>query len=351
VHFGIYKAGSSYIQYLCANLREQLINHGIFFPESPNDNAMLRGRISPGNAGNLKVFLENGAFEQVIALLKKWRKKAEVLDCRKVLVSAEALVHVLATKKGLNTLTQAANEAGFKNIHAFGFFRDLVDHAISTYKHRAKGGRHQDFEHWVSSVYEAPMVLNNLFEVHQDYQIQWTFRKFQLDSGFMRDAFFKNWLGFNFTEWPDKPKVNESVTLSEVLIMQEISNHYANVANYFVDQFKALAKSKKAKDEDLEQCYKATAYKVLSKFNDKLKSWNYYFPKNEQIAIIGQKPMNDKETVDNMSLQLSQSQVKQLIELINFFYTPKGYWIRLKKYIVNVAPAFITNRIVKAKTK
>lgn len=334
LHFGIYKAGSSYLQYLCANLRETLKKYGICFPQSPYDNAMLQGKISPGNAGDLKACLANQQSDKATALLKKWRESAESSNCRKVLVSSEALVHGLATREGLATLSKAVEQSGFERVLAMGFFRDLVDHAVSTYKHRAKSGKHHNFEYWVSHVYEAPHVLNNLFEIHQEYPIKWHFRKFQTDSAFMREAFFKDWLGLNLSEWPHKPKVNESVTLSEVLIMQEISRYYPNVANYFVDRLKAIPKKHKAKDAQLERYYKKMAYNKLYDFCDQIRFWNQYLPNNERIELDG----HAKANIDNSNLQLSIKQVKTLLNLIRYFHSPKGCVVKFRRYVVQWLP-------------
>ncbi len=164
IHFGIYKAGSSYLQYVLANSRTYLLDKGIYFPNSLQDKKMLQGLISPGNADGLEEVLKVKNEKGLQRLLRQWIEAAEKKQCDRVLLSAEALVHQLAKKDTLEFLEKVTKDSGYTEIHAMGFFRDLTEHALSTYKHRAKSGKIPDYETWVKEVYETPQLLRALAE-------------------------------------------------------------------------------------------------------------------------------------------------------------------------------------------
>ena len=340
IHFGIYKAGSSYIQYLAVNSRETLKDQEVYFPESQHDDKMRSGMISPGNASDLRWLLDNKEEEKCIRLFKHWIKEAEHHKCSKVLISSESLVHALATEKGLSTLVRSSDKAGFSNVKAMGFFRDLVDHALSTYKHRAKSGKHKDYKDWIENVYETPKVLENFFENAQNYPIEWTFRKFKMDSSYMAEAFFKDWLGVKLTSLPEKPKVNESVTLSEVLLMQEVSRQYPLVTSYFVEALKELPKESKAKDKELEEYYRYHAYQFLKQYDKDVQKWNQFFPAKEQLQVVESIPDAYGDAF-NPQLSLSPEQMKTILQLTNYFDTAKGRFIKGRRLIARSLPAVV----------
>jgi hypothetical protein len=247
IHFGIYKAGSSYLQYICTNQREYLKTKGIYFPKSKSDSKMSSGLISAGNADGLEMAIKCEDDTKIVAILKEWCEEAEKKDCKAVLISVEALVHQLAIQNRLNQIIACAQSVGFTKIMAMGFFRDLADHALSTYKHRAKSGRIPDYKHWVSQVYETPKLFENLGHVIANSKsIEWTLRKFQKNSDFLKAAFFKDWLRIEVPDFQTKPNVNESVTLSEVKLMNHLCKLYPDVIDYFVNDLKAIAGHLKA---------------------------------------------------------------------------------------------------------
>ena len=85
IHFGIYKAGSSYLQYVLANSRTYLLDKGIYFPNSLQDKKMLQGLISPGNADGLEEVLKVKNEKGLQQLLGQWKEAAERKQCDRVL--------------------------------------------------------------------------------------------------------------------------------------------------------------------------------------------------------------------------------------------------------------------------
>jgi hypothetical protein len=339
IHFGIYKAGSSYIQYICANQIDYLNSNSIYFPSSKEDKKMISGLISKGNADGLDLALKNEDESQIGSILQQWYTEAKVKNCDRVLISAEALVHQLAQQKRLDLIKTAASAIGFKEIKTMGFFRDLADHALSTYKHRAKSGRIPDYKHWVSQVYETPKLFENLSQViASDHSIEWTLRKFQKDSDFLKAAFFKDWLRIEVPNFQTRPNVNESVTLSEIKVMNHLCKLYPNVTDYFVNDLKALASHLKAKDTGLQQHFLSTFAKALSQNQNCLDQLNVFFQEGERLVL-----QNQSIDVENIEppVALSEQQLEVITQRMQFFKTTKGKKILIRRQIAKLSPNFI----------
>jgi hypothetical protein len=339
IHFGIYKAGSSYIQYICANQRDYLNANSTYFPTSTEDEKMKKGLISKGNADGLELGMKSEDESKITTILKQWYEEAEKMNCKAVLISAEALVHQLAIQNRLNQIIVSAESLGFTEIKAMGFFRDLADHALSTYKHRAKSGRIPDYKHWVSQVYETPKLFENLSQVISfSTEIEWTLRKFQKDSDFLKQAFFKDWLGIDVPDFQTRPNVNESVTLSEVKLMNHINNLYPTVTDYFVNDLKALSSSIKAKDKSLQDYIFNVFSKELVHRKKSINQINTFFQKEEYLEIGEFKNFNPASK--EPSLELSEEQVIVLINRMHFFKTFTGKKIlirrKLKKHLFKI---------------
>jgi hypothetical protein len=331
IHFGIYKAGSSYLQYICANQREYLNSNSIYFPTSKEDKKMISGLISKGNADGLDLALKNEDESQIGSILQQWHKEAKVKNCDSILISSEALVHQIALQKRFDLIKTAASAIGFKEIKAMGFFRDLADHALSTYKHRAKSGTIPNYVHWVSEVYETPKLLENLSHViAHNKDIQWTLRKFKKDSEFLKLAFFKDWLGIDIPKFETKANVNESITLSEVKVMNHIRKVYPTVTDYFYQALKVLPKAAKAKDKDLDNYILSIFITQLMPNRNRIENINIYFLKEEHLGI-GNSIFTYK---DEPSIQLSDNQVQVLTKCIAFFNSWRGKIVLMRRRLV-----------------
>jgi hypothetical protein len=342
IHFGIYKAGSSYIQYICANQRDYLNSNSIYFPRSTQDEKMKKGLISAGNADGLEIAIKSEDHSKIIPILKEWYEEAEKMNCKAVLISAEALVHQLAIQNRLNQIIICAESIGFTKIMAMGFFRDLADHALSTYKHRAKSGNIPDYVNWVSEVYEAPKLFENLSHViARTIDIQWTLRKFQKDSDFLKAAFFKDWLGLEIPKFETRPNVNESITLSEVKVMNHIHKIYPTVTDCFVNDLKNLSSKLKAIDTDLQQHFLSTFANVLSQNQNCLEQLNVFFLQREYLIVIEEQNLTFKEK--EPPLKLNEEQLIVLSERLFFFKTFGGKMVLMKRKVVKFLPNFIIN--------
>ena len=338
IHFGIYKAGSSYLQHICASKRDYLIANNIYFPESKEDQKMKKGLISKGNADELDPAFKKEDPSKISKILQQWYNIAESKNCNVVLISSEALVHQLAEQRKLNLIVNSANTIGYTEIRAMGFFRDLADHALSTYKHRAKSGAIPDYKHWVNNVYETPKLLENLASVIINNQdIKWTLRKFKKDSNFLKQAFFKDWLEIEVPGFQTRPNVNESISLSEVKVMNHIRKIYPNVTDYFYEGFKNLSKKDKADDKDLDAYVLNYFAKNLAQHDKSIQNINTYFTKNEQL-VVGEFKNTD---IDEPTMKLSDSQISYLFKRIQYFKTVEGKITKLRRRVIGFARRFL----------
>lgn len=346
IHFGIYKAGSSYLQYICANRREELQQSGIWFPDSKDDEKMLRGSISSGNAFELSEWIKNEDFTKIEEYLVLLSKEAKSRNCDSVLLSAEALVHQFAQSERLKLFADIPVKAGFTKVFAMAYFRDLVDHCISLYKHRSKAGKNPDFEYWVKEKYETPHVLNNFFTNYNSVNFQWTFKKFKKDSAYMLSTFFDGWLGVNLKHTPAISKVNESITLSEIRVMQAFSKIYPNTAGFLLERFLVMPKTQKANDFFLEMTYRSKASKILgSIYQNDLSNWNTNL-KNEELTIKSYTEPSDEEYA---FVSLSSSQFKEILEASKYLNNWQSLAFRSRKFIARLIPKKVRHSLISKK--
>jgi hypothetical protein len=183
----------------------------------------------------------------------------------------------------------------------------------------------------VSEVYETPKLLENLSHViAHNKDIQWTLRKFKKDSEFLKLAFFKDWLGIDIPKFETKPNVNESITLSEVKVMNHIRKAYPTVTDFFYEGLKALPKAAKAKDKDLDNYILSTFISHLAPFRNLIESINIFFPNGEQLEI-GQSIYKHKV---EPAIQLTDDQLQVLTNRIVFFDSWRGKKVLIRRRLV-----------------
>lgn len=349
IHFGIYKAGSSYLQYTLANSRTYLEQQRIYFPNSKEDSKMYRGFISKGNADGLEKALKNKNVNACLKILRCWKNEAEEKECDKVLISSEALVHQLAINERLDILMNASKKANYRSIHTMGFFRDLVDHALSTYKHRAKSGNIPNFTNWITNVYETPTLLENLAKCRSKYiDINWTFRKFHKNSNFLKKAFFNDWLKIEVPVFLGKRTVNESLTISEIFLIQSLRNKYNLVIDYFVEDLKRIPKIEKGVDKILENhIYSVFRRVLLTRFKG-IEQINQFLSEEEKMDLGNLKNINEISEYDKEMI-LTKKQVEIIVKKIYFFSTLKGRLIFLKRKIRLIFPNWFLKKLLSFK--
>ena len=334
IHFGIYKTGSSYLQYLCANNRQYLLDQGLYFPYSKQDNNMRAGSISEGNADGLVEALQSSNSKTLVQILKNWYFDAKKSGAKAVVISSEAIVHQIAIEPRLRKLIADAKSVGFEELKTLGLFRNLADHALSTYKHRSKTGRHRDHNYWILNDYETPNLLRQLTASARstEQSISWAFRKFEKDSDYLKSVFFDDWLGVKAHDFDSKVVVNESVTLSEVRLLQHLREVYPTVIDFFVEDYKALSTSGKAKDKILDTYFRYCFINKLEVYQESLDVVNQMFRLNEKLSV----GVVSSEIKIEPEIRLSQDQLQVLIRRIKYFKSFRGKLVLYRRYMISL---------------
>jgi hypothetical protein len=294
----------------------------------------MAGKISRGNAFNLADSLKGQKFEKAYKYLQEYKEAATKNKCTSVLLSCEDLVHYLADSKTISLFIDTAFKAGFTTIKAMGFFRDIVDHAISTYKHRAKTGKHPDYNYWIENNYETPNLLVKLFKNVEQYKesIDWNIRKFKKDSEYLQHCFFNEWLDVRIPKFETLPNVNESVTLSEVKVLNHLKTAYPLVVDYFMEDLKALPKGDKAKDKHFDNYLAIVFSAQLRTFNAQLSKINVHFREDEKLILNTES--STSESLKEPEINLNDKQLSLVIKNIKFFNTTHGKLILLRRKAV-----------------
>jgi hypothetical protein len=285
IHFGLYKTGSSFLQTICANNRAILKKHAIFFPESVREEDMLAGRISPGNGNGIAIAIKAGKVGSVNQLIKKWKDDALKGGFEKILISDEALIHGFVFDRGLSCLMEASKMNGINDVFCLGFFRDPVDHCLSTFKHRAKKGSIQDFEKWVSLAYETPETLKAFLSIYKKYPIHWSFAKYQRNGIEMAKLFFEEWLHIEMPSIPKTEEVNPSLTLSEIGFLQMASQKDRSVVFQLYKNLIALPTLVKADNKQLDRYYRSIIAKWIHKYDAVFQSLNEQLMHGDKLEL------------------------------------------------------------------
>lgn len=307
---------------------------------------MMAGLISKGNADGLERALQQEHELEVKSILNRWKNEAHAISVANVLISAEALAHQLAKQKQLDILKRAAANAGFEKIYALGFFRDLPEHALSTYKHRAKSGRIPDYKTWLAETYETPGLLVSLSHIKASNEsIHWTFRKSRKNSEFMKKAFFEDWLNIAAPGFKGKESVNESVSLSEVQLLNQLYKYSPLLMDHFIQAFKFIPKEEKADDLHLDADFKRTAIKKIIESGVQWNLINDHLPVGEHL-ILGE-DHEDNLPVGNNQLVLTVKQVAVFEACIRFPYTREGRVMFFRRRLVKIIPDLIVKLLLR----
>jgi hypothetical protein len=176
--------------------------------------------------------------------------------------------------------------------------------------------------------------------INHNKDIQWTLRKFKKDSEFLKLAFFKDWLGIDIPKLETRPNVNESITLSEVKVMNHIRKAYPTVTDFFYEELKALPKKAKAKDLDLDNYILSIFVSQLTPFRNLIESLNVFFSNGEQLEI-GKSTYKHKV---EPAIQLTDNQLQVLTNRIVFFDSWRGKKVLMRRRLIQLTSKLLFKR-------
>lgn len=316
------------------------MDKGIWFPFSVEERKMKSGSISAGNAFNLGELLKKKDSGKIEAYFIQLKNEAQKKNCQSILLSAESLVHYFAKSAELEFLSNTLNASGFSKIYALAYFRDLVEHCLSLYKHRSKSGNNPDLEHWIKEHYETPYVLNDFFLNYRKVDFNWTFNKFRKDSSYMLETFFHNWLNVRIPNIPDKPRVNESLTLSEVLVIQCFKKYAMNTADAMTARLLKIKTEDKSSEQLLESMYKnKIAEQLNSKYRLSVEMWNCHLRPEHKIEIEPSKHFVSQK----VEISISHKQIEEILVSSRFVFGYRGLLFRIRRFLKKLIPNFLFN--------
>ncbi|MCH8516922.1 MAG: hypothetical protein LAT68_11400 [Cyclobacteriaceae bacterium] len=283
---------------------------------------MQKGLISKGNGHELAVILKEFRIKDLEFLLQKWINDAKRNRCGKILISAEALVHELVKKDRLQLLEETTKKLGIHKVSCMGYFREMVDHCLSTFKHRGKSGKIQNFEDWVVKVYETPKLLVGFLKLSSDYPFTNQFYYFKKDSRYLLGSFFEEWLQVKSPLLSKIPRVNDSLTLSEIQVLIQLKSVYPHTLDQIAAKFKKLSKEAKANDENLELSYRENAYNLLKDQKNNFEAFEQLIQFREDEPFFHL--VNSGTSLEKGEYSLSYQQLNALAEGIHENNSIKG---------------------------
>jgi len=328
IHCGIYKTGSSFLQTMFVRNRDLLRSKGIHYPKSEKELEMFEGKISPGNGVHLSDILTQNEAD-IIQLLSADLAESKNMGMDTVLYSSERLFHRFLEIGTVNKLQHAAKQAGYDEINALIYFRDPVSHALSTYKHRAKYGDHDNFQRWLQNQYEVFDLIRAFLDYSKNSQIQWTCRKYKSDSVHMVKSSFVDWLKTTVPQIPDDDRVNRSLQLNEIRVLQILKKKYPGTENFIRESFLALQPENKETEKGIKEFYTRC---IMEQWNDNisiLNSLNLLLSADEKLNIESDYKISECEAF----LSLSEKQLQAITDGVFAYVQSEKLINKLNDYL------------------
>lgn len=217
VHIGTNKTGSSYLQSTITLNKLTLLKLGVFVPDSKWDESMLAGVITPGNGHALaKLLADSDAEQKLNAYFAKLYKDAHQGNCTKVVLSNEVIIRLFSDSSILSVFEKSALSSGFTELNLLVYIRNIYEHALSLYKHRAKFGKHADYDGWFAQDYETLRLIKPFLANIHNSSCSVTFVPYEKDSKVILQH-FSNWLAIESHKMKNfENKVNRSLTLNQI---------------------------------------------------------------------------------------------------------------------------------------
>lgn len=306
LHCGYHKTGSSFLQTLFARNRDQLRDNGIRFPVASREYDMAEGNISPGNGPELAKALKDNDEQESSGLMASYVSEADRFGCSGILISSENFFHSFEKQTAVKLLADVAEKNGIDRIHALLYFRDPVSHALSTYKHRAKNGKIQDLSNWLETEYETMGLIERFTEYRTQHSILWTCRKYMSESEHMARSAFTDWLGVKTPPIPGNDRVNTSLTLSELLVIQSLVKNRSEFIPFVREAFAGVPVSEKADGRELTRKYNSIVSGKLIGYTSLIEEVNRLLPEDEQLTLTSPAESADDTKQDIMNFTKEQ---------------------------------------------
>ena len=287
LHIGTEKTGSSHLQTLASRGRSQLNSAGIAFPKGwPHDErCMASGDISAGNARLLAKAIHDSDDVALSKQLRACANAAREGDATRVLLTSEHLLPALASSDGLERFQNAANAIGFTTTRYFIILRDPTAQCLSLFKHRAKRGTAGDIAEWAERGYRLPQELQGFRVQAGRLGITPKVRGYTRTPGGLEQRFFEDWLGVPTPDVEMPERVNPSLTLSELVLIQQMAARRPALVYPLYEALLAIDPAEKVQGEAMTAYAHAVATAAVAAHADEWAAWNEYLPPGETLTI------------------------------------------------------------------
>lgn len=315
IHIGSPKAGSSALQTLCARSRPLLAASGIHFPAGTpyDEDCMLAGRISAGNTLHLAKHIRYGRWAAAEKWLRSAGDEARARGCEHVLLSSEWLLEALSPDGRLTELTRRLAELGEHSVEFLLVLRDPVGQFISLYKHRAKRGTTGSIDEWARHGYDLPRRLSGIRRQVEAGGAKLVVRGYRSNNGSLESMFFSDWLGVPVPEGLSSLRVNPSLSLSELVLVNELNAHHPGLVPYLYERLLAIPVDKKLEGRAIAEHARRVATNTVAGDVEEWTKWNELLPVEERFTIPEPGPRAGSEP---QTLELSAGQLAAVMHLL-----------------------------------
>jgi hypothetical protein len=282
LHIGAGKTGTSALQSLLSLNREKLYESGYYYPESSNDNAAKKFKITSGNAIQLGKILrkEKCPKEDIAKTLTTYIEKAKGKD---IIFSSEVLE--MYNPECAQILKDLAKSLGYK-IFIIYYVRAICDHLVSSYHQLLK--RHDythDFSYFIKKNTNRflSVIEKSIYIFGKEHVIV---KNYDLVKKYIFADFLQSILKIesinNFTM--SQQIVNRSLTQYEVVLLRYINMIFKN-KEYSTYISNILIKIRPNISYDMHISKEDLVY-IKSIYVDELAKINTYLPLNERPLLF-----------------------------------------------------------------
>ncbi len=269
LHIGTEKTGSSFLQTYLARHRKILEKHKICFPHAGVQEAnMQKGIITPGNATDLEKNIKIEQWDKVRSWLQQKIEEAKTKHCDTILLSNEILILRFAEKGKLRRFLDILNALDISLNAILLMIREPVGQAMSLYKHRIKNGKFVPIEKWLKTNYFIAGALPDFYKAMSQTNIELCQYEYKKDSVYLIDVCINQWLGLNEMINMKSQNVNPSLTLSELVLLSEISKIDKILAKKFYNFMLGVDSKHKSDDKFYKSYVNAHINNYVANYND-----------------------------------------------------------------------------------
>jgi len=344
LHIGTEKTGSSFLQSYLAKNRNLLMKHGIHFPKAGiNESNMLKGKISPGNADELDMFLAQKDWNQVKQWLGLKLQEAKQKNCKAVLLSNEILVLRFSEEYVLNKFVEIATSLHFELQDLLLIIREPINQALSLYKHRSKRGEMLPIDEWLKEKYILADRLINFYINISHSKVNVLQYPYQKDSTYLVELCINKWLKLNERIDIEHTSVNPSLTLSELSFLCGLHAKNPYLAKKYYDFMIQLDPSLKSDD---------LLYKTFTKnhINNYMVKYNSLWETVHQFMSC-KTNAHHYEPIEidklNETVSFSIQQIEEMSSFMNYATSPNFTKFqttkKMQKAIVKLTPKYLND--------